>query len=141
MDIKDAINYRESVVNLLKAERLPADDMPAQLDNFLVAIQHDEVIGTAGLETYGNYGLLRSVAVRSDSRNKGVAGELLKQIETLAAAKFLKEIYLLTETAPDYFEHKNYMKITRADVPEEVQRSSEFSHVCPQSAIVMKKLL
>jgi amino-acid N-acetyltransferase len=48
---------------------------------------------------------------------------------------------LLTETAPGYFETKGYQQITRADVPEEVQQSSEFSHVCPQSAIVMKKII
>lgn len=141
MNIDQATKYQDGIIRLLEAEKLPTGDLPIELDNFLAALEDDEIIGTAGLEIYGDYGLLRSVAVRPDARNKGVAGELLKQIETLAAVKHLKEIYLLTETAPDYFRQKNYKQISRAEVPAEVQLSSEFSYACPQSAIVMKKTL
>jgi amino-acid N-acetyltransferase len=141
MEITGAINYRESIVALLVAEKLPADDLPANLENFMVAIQNDELIGVVGLELHGRYSLLRSLAVHPDWRGKGVAGKLLREAEILAGSKGSKAIYLLTETAPDYFERKNYIKITRNDVPSEVQQSSEFSHVCPQSAIVMMKTL
>lgn len=141
MELIPATNRRQDVIALLTREKLIVDDLSAGLENFVIAIQDDEVIGTAGLEIYHDYGLLRSVAVRKDYRNKGVASDLVKQIEALAAAKGLKEIYLLTETAPDYFRQKNYQLINREDVPKEVQQSSEFSYACPQSAIVMKKTL
>ncbi|MDB5151737.1 MAG: family N-acetyltransferase [Mucilaginibacter sp.] len=141
MEISEAINFRESIVALLTAEKLPVDDLPANLENFLVVRKNDELIGVIGLEVYGDYSLLRSLAVQPDSRSKGIAGKLLREIEILAHLKGSKAIYLLTETAPDYFNHKNYIKITRNDVPAEVQQSSEFSHVCPQSAIVMMKTL
>src|SRR5258708_1229733 len=141
MEIKEATNYRQSIVSLLSSEKLPVDDLPASLENFIVAIQNDEVIGTAGLEIYGDYGLLRSMAVNPALRGQGIANKLLLQIETLAGSKGLKTIYRLTETAPQYFDRKNYTRITRADVPAEVQQSSEFSYACPQSAIVMKKTL
>jgi amino-acid N-acetyltransferase len=85
--------------------------------------------------------LLRSVAVSAGYRGKGIANQLLDNLERFAAAKPLREIYLLTETAPEYFSNKGYQKITRAQVPAEVQQSTEFNHVCPQSAIVMKKTL
>jgi amino-acid N-acetyltransferase len=77
--------------------------------------------------------------VKPAFRNQNIAGKLIAQIETLAGSKDLKTIFLLTETAPEYFARKGYEKITRNDVPAEIQQSSEFSHVCPQSAIVMKK--
>ncbi|MDB5022524.1 MAG: hypothetical protein JWP78_279 [Mucilaginibacter sp.] len=141
MEINEAVNYRESILELLRAERLPVDDLPATLENFLVALQNDQVIGVAGLEIYGDYSLLRSLAVKPNLRSHGIAGKLLQQIETLAHSKGLKAIYLLTETASDYFYRKNYIRITRNEVPAGVQRSSEFSHVCPQSAIVMMKTL
>jgi amino-acid N-acetyltransferase len=134
-----ATNHREDIAAILAAEKLPISDLPETLENFTVVIQGSEVIGVAGLEIYGKYGLLRSVAVRPKFRGQGVANELLGRMETLAAAKRLKEIYLLTETAPEYFKRKGYRQITRAEVPAEVLQSSEFSHVCPQSAIVMKK--
>ncbi|WP_426671433.1 arsenic resistance N-acetyltransferase ArsN2 [Mucilaginibacter sp. McL0603] len=141
MEIKEATNYRQSITSLLSSEKLPVDDLPASLDNFIVAIQNYDVIGAAGLEVYGDYGLLRSLAVSPALRGQGIANELLQQIETLAGSKGLKSIFLLTETAPEYFDRKNYTKITRADVPAEVQQSSEFSYACPQTAIVMKKTL
>ncbi|MDB5135200.1 MAG: hypothetical protein JWP37_1803 [Mucilaginibacter sp.] len=141
MQINQGINYRESIVAMLEAEKLPASDLPATLENFLVVLQNDEVIGVVGLEIYGDYGLLRSLAVSSAWRGHGIAGKLLDKIVALAHSKGLHHIYLLTETAPDYFSRKGYKKITRGDVPVEVQQSSEFSHVCPQSAIVMKKII
>jgi amino-acid N-acetyltransferase len=50
-------------------------------------------------------------------------------------------LYLLTETASEYFEAKGYERISREDAPAALSASSEFSHVCPVSAIVMKKPL
>jgi amino-acid N-acetyltransferase len=141
MKIIEATNYKESAIDLLKTEKLVVSDLTADFENFIVALQNEKVIGVAGLEIYDNYGFLRSVAVNPDSRNKGIAGELIKQIEMQAVTAGLKEIYLLTETAPEYFKRKGYVQITRADVPAEVQQSSEFSYACPQSAIVMKKTL
>ena len=139
MKIEQADKYRESIIALLSAEKLPIADLPGQLENFAVTKQGEEITGVIGLEIYGDYGLLRSLAVNNNFRNQGIANDLLLHIEQLAAAKSLKTIYLLTETAPGYFTRKGYQKINRENVPLPVQQSSEFSHVCPQSAIVMLK--
>ena len=139
MKIAEAINYKEATIALLSSEKLPASDLPATLKNFFVMIENEELIGVIGLEIYGSYGLLRSLAVRPESRNQNIAGKLVEQIEKLALAEGLRAVLLLTETAPDYFSRKGYKIITRAEMPAEVQQSSEFSHVCPQSAIAMKK--
>jgi len=139
MDITEAINYKDDVIALLLSEKLPTGDLPATLKNFLVITENEELIGVVGLETYGRYGLLRSLAVRPDFRNQSIASILVEQIEKLALSEELKSIFLLTETAPDYFARKGYHIITRTEIPEEVQQSSEFSHICPQSAIAMKK--
>jgi amino-acid N-acetyltransferase len=141
MQIEEALKYRENITNLLAAEKLPTVDLPLTLENFRVAKETGTIIGVVGIEIYSNYGLLRSLVVLPTFRGRGVANYLLENIERFAASKSLREIYLLTETAPDYFSRRGYIKITRADVPEAVQQSSEFSHVCPQSAIVMKKSL
>lgn len=141
MQIERGDNYKESIIQLLAAEKLPVADLPLSLDNFVVALQNNEVIGVAGLEIYGHYGLLRSLTVKADYRGQGIADKLLQQIAALSSLNQLSALYLLTETAPGYFEKKGYKKITRADVPVELQQSSEFSHVCPQSATVMKKIV
>lgn len=139
MKIEQADKYRESIIALLTVEKLPVADLPASLKNFAVSKKDDDITGVIGLEIYGDYALLRSLAVNNNFRNQGIANELLQHIEKLAATKNLKAIYLLTETAPGYFTRKGYQTVTRAAVPAEVQQSSEFSHVCPQSAIVMFK--
>lgn len=141
MIIDQAQPHRNAIIALLSAEKLPTADLPETLDNFIAAIADAEVIGVAGLEVYGSFGLLRSVAVRSDFRSQGIAAKLLRRIDALASLKGLTEIYLLTETASDYFERKSFRRIDRNEVPEELQQSSEFSHVCPQSAIAMKKII
>jgi amino-acid N-acetyltransferase len=141
MIIDQAQPYRKEIVTLLAAEKLPVEDLPESLDNFIVAIQDGAIIGVAGVEIYGVFGLLRSLAVRPEYRSVGIAGKLLGRINAICKLKGLSAIYLLTETAPGYFEKKRFLKIGRDDVPSEVQRSSEFSHVCPVSAIVMRKEL
>lgn len=139
MIIDQAQTYRPQIIELLMAEKLPVADLPETLDNFIVAIQDGVVVGVGGIEIYGNYGLLRSLAVQLQHRSEGIGGKLLARLDTISKLRGLSELYLLTETAPAYFEQKNYRKIKREDVPAEVQLSSEFSHVCPVSAIVMKK--
>ena len=141
MIIEKAKNKTEAIAAILSAEKLPVDDLPEPLDNFLVAVDGEQLIGVIGLEIYGGYGLLRSLAVLPGHRNRGIAGKLIQQLEDLATSRDLTELYLLTETAPGYFVRKGFRKITRDMVPDDVKKSSEFSHVCPVSAIVMKKIL
>jgi amino-acid N-acetyltransferase len=140
IELKLANNsYRADIVSLLQSENLPANDLPAELDNFLVAVDNDLVIAAVGLERYENCGLLRSLVVNPSYRNQNIAGELINRLESNAMASGIDCIYLLTETAPNYFERKGYLIITRTAVPDVLLKSSEFSHVCPASAIVMKK--
>lgn len=132
---------REAIIELLQTEKLPVDDLPASLDHFFVAMDDHQLIGAIGLERYGACGLLRSLAVDQGHRNKNMASQLLQELEKYAIATGMTCLYLLTETASGYFERKGYQTIRRDEVPKEVQASSEFSHVCPVSAIVMKKPL
>jgi amino-acid N-acetyltransferase len=141
MEIITASNHRAGIEALLAENKLPVNDLPESLENFFAAISKDELVGVIGLEIYGRYGLLRSLAIKSGNRNQGIAGQLVAQIETFAKSKGLEAIYLLTETADKYFDSKHYERIARAEVPAEVRQSSEFSFVCPQSAVTMKKMI
>ena len=134
-------NQRQSIIQLLQSEKLPVDDLPASLDTFFVATEDDNVIGAIGLELYGDCGLLRSMVVDKEHRNKNIASGLVQRLESHAKTIGINCMYLLTETAPQYFERKGYQRTTRDEVPESLKASSEFSHVCPVSAIVMKKPL
>ncbi|MFL5747170.1 MAG: arsenic resistance N-acetyltransferase ArsN2 [Niastella sp.] len=130
---------RQAIITLLQSEKLPVEDLPASMENFFVALNADKVIGAIGLEQYDNCGLLRSMVVDKEYRNKNTASQLLQELETYAIALSIDCMYLLTETAPGYFGKKGYQKIAREEAPRAIHASSEFSHVCPVSAIVMKK--
>jgi amino-acid N-acetyltransferase len=132
---------RASIIALLQAEKLPVEDLPASLDNFLIATEDDMVIGAIGLEQYDNYGLLRSMVVNKEYRSKNIATYLIQELESKAITLGIDCIYLLTETAPQYFEKKGYERISRDEVPIPIRASSEFSSICPDSAIVMKKTI
>ena len=132
-------DQREAIIQMLQANKLPNDDLPASLQNFLVALDNEKIIGVIGLELYDNCGLLRSLVVQNDYRDKNIATQLVNHLEKYAKTVGADCLYLLTETAPGYFERKGYKKIARQEVSKELQASSEFIHVCPVSAIVMKK--
>jgi amino-acid N-acetyltransferase len=139
--LKASDSHRALVIALLQLEKLPVEDLPASLDNFYVALNDNTIIGAIGLEQYGNYALLRSMVVSKEYRNKNIATSLVEELENYGKHLGVIAMYLLTETAPAYFEKKGYQRIKREDVPAEVRESSEFSHVCPVSAVVMKKEL
>jgi amino-acid N-acetyltransferase len=141
MTITAAYPYKESVINLLSVNKLPTTDLPGNLADFYVYLDEDTVKGVVGLEVYGNYGLLRSLAVDPSARSNGLAASLLTWIEETASAKGLEDIYLLTETAVDYFDKHGYEHIARMDVPEEIKLSSQFMGICPETATAMKKTL
>ncbi|HJW15509.1 MAG TPA: arsenic resistance N-acetyltransferase ArsN2 [Flavisolibacter sp.] len=139
--VKAKEQSRNEIKSLLQSQNLPAEDLPNVLADFYTAVDAGELIGLIGMERYGHYGLLRSMVVHPDYRNKGIAETLVTQLEQDAEASGITEMYLLTETADKYFSKKGYATITRGIVPAELKGSSEFSHVCPVSAIVMKKHL
>jgi amino-acid N-acetyltransferase len=136
-----ANNYKTSIAGLLQTEKLPVDDLPADLNNFIVAFEDERLVGSIGLEIHGTYGLLRSLVVDKNYRGKGIADQLMHELEARGRELKLQSFYLLTETAPGYFLKRGYMQVDRSSIPGIVQQSSEFSHVCPQSAIAMMKTL
>ncbi len=53
----------------------------------------------------------------------------------------VRTVYLLTETAAQFFLRLGFRPITRADVDSAVLRSTEFTTAYPASALVMVKPL
>jgi amino-acid N-acetyltransferase len=139
--VKATDQRRDQIINLLQSQKLPSEDLPLLLNDFYIALEEDKLIGVIGMERYSHYGLLRSMAVHPGYRNRHIAETLVNMLEDKAAATGITSMFLLTETAANYFERKGYDTITRDDVPNDLMGSSEFNHVCPESATVMKKQL
>ncbi len=132
-------NDAGSVFELLQNNNLPVIDIDKALPDFFVAEADNQIAGVIGLEKYDHYGLLRSMTTNAAYRNQGIASKLVDALFRHANMLGLKEIYLLTETAKDYFLKKAFVPIERNEVPDSVKESPEFSHLCPTSATIMKK--
>lgn len=108
---------------------------------FLLAWEVDALIGTVGLEIYGEAALLRSLAVSPDHRRRGIAAELVSAIESYAKTRQVKTLYLLTLTASDFFAARDYRQTNREQAPAALQDTTEFKSVCPAAAACMAKTL
>jgi amino-acid N-acetyltransferase len=135
------LKFRNAIISLLQSAELPVIDLPAELPNFLMAIDKGFVVGGIGLEIYERNGLLRSLVVKPEYRRLKIAAGLISELEKLAKGLGVNTMYLLTETARDYFVRKGYEIVDRNDAPESLKQSSEFSHVCPTTAVLLKKII
>ena len=127
----------EAFRSLLKASGLPADDLNFNKDLLVGYFEGNALVGTGGLEIYGDYGLLRSLSVKMGIRGKSVGTNITEYLIDEAKHKRLKAIYLLTETASGFFQKRGFKILPRKEVPDELKVSSEFSKVCPESAVAM----
>jgi len=128
----------DDVLALLKKNKLPFQDIT--LGVTLMVRYHDasgKLIGSGGLEFYGDYALLRSVAVDESQRGKSMGKQITADLLSRAKSKSNKAVYLLTETAHDFFLKLGFNDISRNDAPEEMKLSSEFTTACPASASCM----
>ncbi len=122
----------------LELNKLPFKDISLNGNIFLLFYDDEgNVIGSAGLEIYGEAGLMRSIAVRSEDRGKKLGARIVDEILLCARDNNLRSVFLLTETAYKFFLKKGFQDFSRNDVPEAVKNSSEFSLVCPASAKCM----
>jgi amino-acid N-acetyltransferase len=134
----DDVESFEAFRALLKTSGLPADDLDFHKDLLVGYFEGHQLVGTGGLEVYGDYGLLRSLSVKLGIRGKSVGTNICEYLIDEAKHKKLKSIYLLTETASGFFHKRGFRAIPRKEVPSELSVSSEFSTVCPTSAMAMK---
>ena len=126
------------VLNLLAASGLPEAGLAEHVATTLVARVDGRIVGSAGLELYEGAALLRSVAVDAALRGRGVGGQLVESALALAQARQVRELYLLTETAADYFTRYGFVPVERAVVDPQVVGSVEFTTACPVSAQAMQ---
>jgi len=126
-----------AVLELLEAAGLPGGGVAEWLPHFVVAESGGALAGVAGLEVYGDSGLLRSVAVAQEWRGLGHGSALVARALAAAQAGGVRTACLLTETAEGYFLRHGFRRIARERVPAAVQASIEFRELCPSSSTVM----
>lgn len=130
----------EQAISLLESSGLPASDLnEASFEHFFGCGTKEQPSGIIGLEKLDDIGLLRSLVIAEENRGKGSGKALVETLERYAQSLGLQTLYLLTDTADRFFLKLGYQVVDRADVPEAIQQTAEFSHLCSDQAVVMKK--
>jgi amino-acid N-acetyltransferase len=131
-----------TVRRLLEQSHLPTADLTSELmRHFLVSGAADDPTGVVGLEIFGPIALLRSLAVAAERRQAGLGTALVAAAENHARTCDVREIFLLTTTAAQFFERLGYLHAERAAAPACIRDSSQFATLCPGSAVLMHKRL
>jgi amino-acid N-acetyltransferase len=127
-----------AIRSLLEASGLPTAGVDDHWKTFLVARDGDVLVGCGGAETYSNAALLRSIAVVPSHRSTGLGRSLVRQLIDRLASRGLRDFYLLTTTAEEYFKRRGFRVIDREQVNPQVLASREFQDACPSTATCMR---
>jgi amino-acid N-acetyltransferase len=125
---------------LLEMQYLPSADITEEaLAHFLVCRDPVGVMGVVGLEVFGEVALLRSLVASKERQGVGLGRRLVSAAEERETELKVREIYLLTTTAAEFFEHLGYRQVDRAIAPAAISSTKEFSSLCPSTAVFMVK--
>ena len=126
-----------AIQRLLATVALPTAGVAEALEYFWVARTPEAIVGTMGLEVYGDLALLRSAAVAPAWQGRGLGSALTTvALEYLTTRQF-RAVYLLTTTAEAFFRRHGFEVTRREHVPARVQQSREFQALCPATASCM----
>jgi amino-acid N-acetyltransferase len=124
---------------LLRGAGLPSSGVSEHLDTFVVFESGGSIAGVGGLEMCGSEALLRSLAVAPAFRRRGIAASICDRLEAIAESRGVEQLYLLTETAERYFVKRGYAVTARSEAPSAIASTEEFTLLCPQSAIMLRR--
>jgi len=131
---------RPAILALLRENDLPVEDLDENKTLF-ACLKHGSVIGSGGLEFFGDCALLRSISIRKDFQNKGLGKFVVAELEKIARKKGINCLYLLTTTAKDFFTKEGYEMVDRQKAPIEIKNTTQFSSICSSTATMMRKFL
>lgn len=129
---------RDAIDGLLRGCALPVPGAGPADAVFFVIEEAGGLLGCAGMEWYGDDGLLRSVAVAQAARGMGLGARLTEAVVAEARRRGLRALYALTTTAERYFPRLGFEVIGREEIAPAVQESEEFSSICPSTATALR---
>jgi N-acetylglutamate synthase-like GNAT family acetyltransferase len=131
----------EPIKELLLANGLPTAGVDDHWKTFLIARDGESVVACGGAEAYQFAALIRSVAVSPQYRSHGLGRRIVRQLLDRLASRGLREFYLLTTTAEEYFRKRGFKPIDRDEVHPQLLSSREFQDACPESAVCMRLVM
>ncbi len=133
----------EEALTLLESVGLPTEGIAEdRLGSFVVAREpeHGELIGVAGVESYGAAGVLRTIAVHPSYRGAGLGRTLLLAVANLAKTVGMRELFLVTTTASDALSPLGWEEVPPEDIPDALQKSLELQRAMSAAPVMRLRL-
>jgi len=133
-----AIGMLTGVLGTLDA-RLDESARDDQHGSFFVLRNEDGVVGCVSLDVLGDDAILRALAVDPECRGAGYGWMLADTAVNQARWRGVRRIYLLTETASDFFAAKfGFRVVDRSTLSKQVAASETFTQPGSAQQIAMR---
>lgn len=141
MEMKPALPNDELLKFLEDCDLLVSDIALSDSLYFFGCHQHGKLVGVVGLERFSTLALLRSLAISKELRGSGLGRTLVQFAESEARAMGIMALFLLTESAEQFFSKLGYQLESRENAPPVIKNTAQFSTLCPANSSFMSKLL
>jgi len=132
-----SLTDRHDVAALLERCGLPTADISAIIENFHLTFCDGHLVGCAAAEKHGCSILIRSVAVDSAYRCRGIASRLVEALLMRVRGTEIRNAYLLSSSAPAYFARWGFSLLPTDKVEPEIRVSAAFQRGVRASALCM----
>jgi amino-acid N-acetyltransferase len=129
------------IKQILAGNELPIEGVDEHWKTFIVARDGDDIVGCGGAEAHPVAALIRSIAVADSHRGRGIGRRIVRQLLDRLASRGIREFYLLTTTAPDYFAKRGFKPIDRDEIHPQLLQSAELRGACPDTATCMRLIM
>jgi amino-acid N-acetyltransferase len=131
----------DDILSLLIDADLNIDGVHENLGSFVVAADGDRIVACVGAEPFQFVALLRSLAVHPDYRGRGLGRRLVRQLIDRFASRGLREFYVVTEGAEEYFRKRGFKPCDRDEVHPQVAGSTELSNASDAASVMRLQML
>lgn len=129
------------IKTILQSMGLPLAGVDEHWKTFVIARREGKPVGCGGAEAYPFAALLRSIAVLPEFRGKGLGRQIVRQLIDRLASRGVREFYLLTTDAEEYFRKRGFKTIDRDEVHPQLLASRQFQDACPDTATCMRMVI
>lgn len=127
---------------LLAVCLLPSHDESDGRSTFFVAESERGIIGVCGIEQCeGSVALLRSLGVMPGYRKQRIGRRLIHRAISHVQDRGIERLFVLTESATDYFQNSGFIAQERKSAPNELKGSLSLGGHTPSSALLLVRVL
>jgi amino-acid N-acetyltransferase len=135
-----AFNDHVAICELLHESKLPVPDAGEPPVHILIVRNGAGIVACAGWEAYGDCVLLRSIAVKSSARRRGIGRAIVSAALDGLEQAGVREVFLVTNDAAGFFAELGFEKVERSVMPKKMRDGQPSSSGCA-SAVCMRRLL